>query len=60
MSSTDTLFVALEKSYFTVPREITSKELGEQLGGSDQEVTERIRRGTTNILTHILMSPEDD
>jgi predicted DNA binding protein len=56
----DTLLVALEEGYFTVPREITSKELGAQLGVSDQAVTERIRRGTTNILSHILVSPEDD
>lgn len=56
----DTLLSALEQGYFTVPREITSKELGAQLGVSDQAVTERIRRGTTNILSHILVSPDDN
>ncbi len=51
----DTLVKAFEEGYFDIPREIVTKELGAQLGISDQAVTERIRRGMTNILTHILV-----
>jgi predicted DNA binding protein len=54
----DTLVKALEEGYFNIPREIGSKELGTQLGISDQAVTERIRRGITNILTHILLTSD--
>lgn len=56
----DTLARALEEGYFNIPREIGSKELGRQLGISDQAVTERIRRGITNVLTHILLTSDTE
>lgn len=56
----DTLVQALEQGYFNIPREIVTDELASQLGVSDQAVTERIRRGLTNLLTHILVTPDED
>lgn len=56
----DTLVRALEQGYFDIPREIATTELGAQLGISDQAVTERIRRGITNILSHILVVSDEN
>ncbi|MEM4782170.1 MAG: helix-turn-helix domain-containing protein [Halalkalicoccus sp.] len=55
----DTLLTALETGYFDIPRGIMTEELGERLGISDQAVVERIRRGLTNVLTHILITPDE-
>lgn len=56
----DTLLAALQQGHFEIPREIKTSELGVQFGVSDQAITERIRRGLTNILTHILVMSDDD
>jgi predicted DNA binding protein len=52
--------VALEQGYFAIPREVSAEELATQFNISDQAVTERIRRGLTNVLTQILITPDDD
>jgi predicted DNA binding protein len=54
----DTLLWALEQGYFNIPREVSAEELATQFDISDQAVTERIRRGITNVLTHILVMPD--
>ncbi|ADJ16420.1 helix-turn-helix domain-containing protein [Halalkalicoccus jeotgali] len=56
----DTLLTALEAGYFDIPRGIVTQELGELLGVSDQAVVERIRRGLTNVLTHILITTDEE
>lgn len=56
----DTLVQALTQGYFNIPREIETEELGGQLGISNQAITERIRRGLTNVLTEILIMPDDN
>jgi predicted DNA binding protein len=56
----DTLIQALQQGYFSIPREIGTSELGAQFGVSDQAITERIRRGLTNVLTHILVMLEKE
>lgn len=56
----DTLVKALDEGYFSIPRETVTEELATQLGISDQAVTERLRRGITNVLTHILVMPDDE
>lgn len=55
----DTLLRALEQGYFNIPREVTSEELATSFNISGQSITERIRRGLTNVLTHILVMPDD-
>lgn len=56
----DTLVKALEMGYFDVPRAVVTEELAAQLGVSDQAITERIRRGITNVLTHILVTSDEE
>ncbi|WP_336364845.1 helix-turn-helix domain-containing protein [Halalkalicoccus salilacus] len=43
-----------------MPREIETAELATQYGISDQAVTERLRRGMTNVFTQIFVLPDDD
>jgi predicted DNA binding protein len=56
----DTLLQALEQGHFNVPRAVTTAELGAQQGVSDQSITERIRRGLTNILTQIFVTADEE
>lgn len=56
----DTLRQALQQGYFNISREIGTSELGNQSGVSDQAITERIRRGMTNVLAHILVMLDED
>lgn len=46
-----TLELAHERGYFEVPRRATLRDLADELGVSDQSVSERLRRGIDRILT---------
>lgn len=46
----DALRLAIERGYFSVPRETTLEEIAEELGISRQAVSERVRRGTESVL----------
>lgn len=48
----ETLQIASDRGYFSVPRETTLAELAETLGVSDQAVSERIRRGVDALVQH--------
>ena len=48
------LEAALRGGYFSIPREVSLDELGEQLGISDSAVSQRIRRGLERLLTTTL------
>lgn len=50
----ETLLTALEGGYYSVPREMTLEELGEELDISDNAVSQRLRRGLTTLLTATL------
>jgi predicted DNA binding protein len=52
----ETLLSALEAGYFDIPRRITTEELAETLGISDQALNERLRRGHSTILTSLLVA----
>lgn len=54
----EALLLAMAEGYFEIPRQISTKELGAQLGISDQAVTERLRRGLSTLLTHTLEGRE--
>ncbi len=56
----ETLTTALEAGYFAIPRRITAEELADELGVSDQAVSERLRRGQTTVFTSLLVSDEVD
>ena len=46
----DTLIMAVENGYFSVPRETTLDDIAEELGISSQAASERVRRGTKTVL----------
>jgi hypothetical protein len=52
----ETLRLAYEEGYFDIPRRTTLVELGEQLGISDQSVSERLRRAQTNLIDGTLLA----
>ncbi len=46
----EALSMAVERGYFEIPREITYKELADELEISEQAVSERVRRATNKVL----------
>jgi predicted DNA binding protein len=50
----ETLQLAYERGYFDVPREVTTAMLAEELGVSDQAVSERLRRGYARLVERAL------
>jgi predicted DNA binding protein len=52
----EALVLAAERGYFDVPRRISTKDLGQELGISDQAVTERLRRGISGLVAETLQS----
>lgn len=55
----EALVLAVARGYYDVPREHTTADLAEELGISDQAVSERLRRGISGLVTHTL-HPETD
>jgi hypothetical protein len=55
----ETLRLAYEEGYFDIPRQTTLVELGEELGISDQSVSERLRRAQTNLVDGTLLADTD-
>jgi predicted DNA binding protein len=53
------LIDANENGYYALPRGTSTKELAESFGISDQAVTERLRRGISNLLTNTLLLTAD-
>lgn len=51
--------LAVRKGYYDIPRGCTTKELADDLGISDQAVTERLRRAIVALVTHALVPPEE-
>lgn len=54
----EALVLAFAEGYFEIPRQISTKELGDSLGISDQAVTERLRRGMRTLLAHSILVEE--
>ncbi|HET7324430.1 MAG TPA: helix-turn-helix domain-containing protein [Halococcus sp.] len=55
----ETLVMALEHGYFSIPRETNLVELADELGISDQAVNERMRRGTAKLVLSSLTAGTD-
>lgn len=51
----ETLIRAYREGYFRKPRETTQEELGEYFGISHRAVSERLRRGTRNLVASTLL-----
>lgn len=56
----ETIATAFEAGYFDVPRSSTMTELADELGVSDQAVSERLRRGLGQFLTATIREAPDD
>lgn len=56
----ETLTYAVEKGYYSLPRRISTQEVAEEFGVSDQAVTERLRRAIDNLVTNTLLLADDD
>ncbi|MDJ1431901.1 helix-turn-helix domain-containing protein [Halostagnicola sp. A-GB9-2] len=52
------LVVARDAGYFSVPREVSTDEIGAELGISGPSASERLRRGVDQILKNALASSE--
>lgn len=51
----DTLIAAYQNGYFDKPRKVTQEELGEEFGISHRAISERLRRGTRNLIATSLL-----
>lgn len=54
------LTAAVEGGYYDIPRTQTTQELAATFDISDQAVTERLRRGTANLVTNTLLVTADE
>ncbi|MXV60777.1 helix-turn-helix domain-containing protein [Natronorubrum sp. JWXQ-INN-674] len=50
--------LAVQKGYYDIPRGCTTKDLADELGISDQAVTERLRRAIVALVTYTLIPAE--
>lgn len=53
----ETLIRAYEEGYYDKPRGTTQQELGEQFGVTSRAISDRLRRGTANLIERTLLSP---
>lgn len=58
-SQREALVLAVEGGYFEVPRRTTLTEVGEQLGVTEQSVSESVRRGANAVLKTVLFKPSE-
>ena len=56
----EALVLAVESGYYDIPRTCTTVEVAEELGISDQAVTERLRRAIVNLVDNSLLVAEED
>lgn len=52
----ETLITAYEKGYYEKPRQTTQQELGDEFNITSRAVSDRLRRGTANLITNTLLS----
>nr|WP_084383819.1 helix-turn-helix domain-containing protein [Halalkalicoccus paucihalophilus] len=48
----ETLLLAIERGYYEIPRQCTTLKLAEELGVSDQAITERLRRAIVTLVSN--------
>ena len=54
----EALMLAVRMGYYDIPRGCTTEDLANELGISDQAVTERLRRAIGTFGRHTLLTPE--
>lgn len=57
-SQREALVTALERGYFDIPRQTTLEDIADQLGVSDQAVSERLRRAQKQVFERVLADEE--
>lgn len=55
----ETLVHAVAEGYYAIPRRVSTKDLADELGISDQAVTERLRRAIETLARSTLVSVEE-
>ncbi|MFW6003693.1 MAG: helix-turn-helix domain-containing protein [Halanaeroarchaeum sp.] len=56
----EALTLAVDAGYYDIPRRRTTKELAEEIGISDQAVSERLRRAIATLTRNALLVAHDD
>lgn len=56
----ETLVRAVEGGYYDIPRRMSTRDLAEEFGVSDQAITERLRRAIAALTEHTLIVAADD
>ncbi|MEF8786173.1 MAG: helix-turn-helix domain-containing protein [Haloarculaceae archaeon] len=56
----EAITLAVEQGYYDIPRDCTTQELADQLGISDQAVTERLRRAIVALVTYTLTATDSE
>lgn len=56
----EAITLAVELGYYDIPRGCTTKELADELGISDQAVTERLRRAIAALVNYTLFTAESE
>jgi predicted DNA binding protein len=56
----ETLLEAVTEGYYAIPREYSTKELGDSLDISDQAVTERLRRAIITLVENTLIASREN
>jgi predicted DNA binding protein len=56
----EAIVMAVEEGYYDIPRDCTTVELADQLGISDQAVTERLRRAIVTLVTNTVVASGGD
>lgn len=54
-----TLISAVRGGYYAIPRRLSTQDLADEFGISDQAVTERLRRGIASLVEHTLVTADD-
>jgi predicted DNA binding protein len=55
----EALRLGVERGYFSIPRETSAAELGEELGISDHAFIDRVRRGVGNLAEAMILEPPE-
>ncbi len=56
----ETLSLAVENGYYSLPRRVSTRELADEFDVSDQAITERLRRAIETLVTNTLLLTADD
>jgi predicted DNA binding protein len=56
----ETLMRAVEGGYYSIPRRMSTQDLADELGISDQAVTERLRRAIVTLTENTLIAMEEE